>query len=91
MDNDIEVHDIRTEKGISTNNILQSLLLAATIGFGTLIVNSLGNLSDQVGLLTTNTTLNASNITHNTVAINKLQDDFDKHVNECKKGTEVYK
>jgi len=79
MSEEMKVRDIKTERGIDTNNILQSLLLASTIGFGTLIVNGLWNLTEQVGLLTTSSAVNTGNIARNTGDIKQLRKDFDNH------------
>lgn len=80
-----QVQDKKAEIGINLSVLIQSLLLASTIGFGTSIVTSIKELSHKVSLLTTNTTLNASNINHNTYAIQRLRNDFDRYVGSDKK------
>ena len=87
-----EVQDKKTEFGINLSNIINGLLLATTIGFGTRLVNSIDTLINEVGKLTTVTTLNSSEIKHNTAGIANntftlkiLTERVDKHIHKGEK------
>lgn len=70
------VKDKIAERGINVGVIVQSLLLAATIGFGTKIVNSVDTLTLEVSKLVTVTQLNKSEINHNSQRIDHVEQDI---------------
>ncbi len=87
-----DVQDKKAEFGINLSVVIQGLLLATTIGFGTRLVNSIDTLINEVGKLTTVTTLNSSEIKHNTAGIanNKftlkvLTERVDNHIHKGEK------
>ena len=87
-----DVQDKKAEFGINLSVIIQGLLLATTIGFGTRLVNSIDTLINEVGKLTTVTTLNSSEIKHNTAGIanntftlKALSQKVDKHIHKGEK------
>jgi len=91
-DTQSELQDKKTEFGINLGNIIKGLLLATTIGFGTRLVNSIDTLINEVGKLTTVTTLNSSEIKHNTAGIanntftlKALSQKVDKHIHKGEK------
>lgn len=59
-----DVQDKKAEIGINLSVVIQGLLLAATIGFGTRIVEAVDNLTIEVARLSTVTTINQSEIGH---------------------------
>jgi hypothetical protein len=60
---------------IDASVIIQSLLLASTIGFGAKMVSSVDNLTVQVALLNTTTTVNSLDIAH-------LTTDLENHIHK---------
>ena len=82
-----EVQDRKAELGINLGVIIQGLILAALLGFGNYIVDGLGELNTsvkkltmEIAILNTSTTLNKSDIVHNTIDITKLREDLDEHI-----------
>ncbi|MDC0529214.1 hypothetical protein OAO19_02985 [Gammaproteobacteria bacterium] len=80
------VKDLVVERGINVSVIVQTLLLASTIGFGTSIITSLDKLTYQVARLNTYTEVNRSGISNNTDRIGRLEDDVREYKLECSKG-----
>jgi len=87
-----DVQDKKAEFGINLSVVIQGLLLATTIGFGTRLVNSIDTLINEVGKLTTVTTLNSSEIKHNTAGIANntftlkvLSERVDNHIHKGEK------
>jgi len=59
-----DVQDKKAEFRINVNNYLQSILVIATIGFGTKIVSSIDALTLGFNTLVTTTTINTLEIQH---------------------------
>lgn len=75
------VQDKKAEIGISLSNLIQALLLTATIGFGSRIVVSIDTLTEAVANLTTVTKVNAVQILHNGETIKEHIVDKNRHRN----------
>ena len=87
-----DVQDKKAEFGINLSVIIQGLLLASTIGFGTRLVNSVDTLINEVGKLSTVTSVNSSEIKHNTAGIANnsftlkvLSERVDNHIHKGEK------
>lgn len=73
-----QVRDLIAERGINLSVVIQSLLLAATIGFGTRIIGSIDTLTLAVGSLNTTTAVNQTHIADNKKTIDALDEELDK-------------
>ena len=81
------VEDKKAELGINLGVIIQGAILASLLGFGNYIVDGLGELNTsvkkltmEIAILNTSTTLNKSDIVHNSIDITKLREDLDDHI-----------
>ena len=84
-----DVRDKKAEIGINLSVVIQGLILASLLGFGNYIVGGLEELNTSVKKLTreiaflnTSTTLNKSEIVHNSLDITKLREDLDEHIHQ---------
>ena len=84
-----DVQDRKAEIGINLSVVIQGLILASLLGFGNYIVDGLGELNTSVKKLTTeiatlntSTTLNRSEINHNSDDLRKLRTDLDEHIHK---------
>ena len=90
------VQDKKVEIGISLSVIIQGLILASLLGFGKFIVGGLNDLNEnvkdltqEIALINTATSLNASEINHNagdihhnTKDIEKLRTTLEDHIKD---------
>jgi hypothetical protein len=66
-----EVQDKKAEITLNLSVIVQTLLLASTIGFGTSIVSSIDTLTKEVAKLNQSSALQAKDLAYHAVAIKK--------------------